>query len=256
MVIQSDWWSLFSAALGGGATLKCFELGFTEFKQWRVNRSQQSQSVIATLEPMLRATDELVGKLRSLAEQDFIPIRGRPLDGLEEPASASVIYLFVQFWSEVEIVRMQGLSSEVAKSIKGKQVQAFLNCLQSRRVRLIDRISQRALGEFARRNGKTMNFIEFMEACEESQTAKRWLAPLCSALHNLEATDGRQKLLQYTVVLHALIDTLDKEHLVTRNRPGTPNKLNKHSRRDLNYRVFGVYLNFVSDRQKYIGPLI
>jgi hypothetical protein len=62
-------------------------------------------------------------------------------------------------------------------------------------------------------------------------------------------------MLQYFVVLHALIDTLDPQHSITRDRPGTPNKLNKTSKKALNYRVFGVYLKFVTDRAKYIGPL-
>ena len=84
---------------------------------------------------------------------------------------------------------------------------------------------------------------------------KRWSQPLLSVLGDVGNMDQRQKLLQYTVVLHALIDTLDKQHLVTRNRPGTPNKLNRKSKRELTYRVFGVYLTFVRDRSKYIGPL-
>ena len=101
-----------------------------------------------------------------------------------------------------------------------------------------------------------MNFVEFIKAFDADPYVKRWLEPLLSVLGNIKSAQSRQKLLQYSAVLHALIDTLDKDHLVTRNRPATPNKLNKHSRRDLNYRVFGIYLVFVTNRSKYIGPLI
>jgi hypothetical protein len=66
-------------------------------------------------------------------------------------------------------------------------------------------------------------------------------------------TAQRQKLLQYGLVLHALIDTLDGQHVVTRNRPGLPGKLSRQTWRDLNYRVFRVYLPFVTDRRKYLG---
>jgi hypothetical protein len=121
---------------------------------------------------------------------------------------------------------------------------------------LIDRISQRALGEAALVNGRTMNFVEFIRSCESDPYTMRWLQPLLEALDHLDVAEGRQALLHYAVVLHALIDTLDKEHDVTRNRPATPNKLSRESRRDLTFRVFGVYLTFVENRDKYIGPQI
>ena len=66
-------------------------------------------------------------------------------------------------------------------------------------------------------------------------------------------TTGRQQLLQYGVVVHAMIDTLDSNHSVTRDRPAIPNKLSKQTWRDLRYRVFGIYLTFVAGPEKYIG---
>ena len=101
-----------------------------------------------------------------------------------------------------------------------------------------------------------MNFVQFMKSFDSDPYMKRWLKPLLEVLAEVSQVDARQKVLQYAAILHALIDTLDSRHHVTRDRPATPNKLNKHSKRDLQYRVFGVYLTFVSDRQKYIGPLI
>lgn len=198
----------------------------------------------------MRAADELVGKLRSLAEQDFIPIKHADAEPMNDPAFTSVVYLFVQFWSEVEIVRFRGLSTAVAKSQRGKHTQAFLTCLESRRVRLIDRISQRALGEAALTDGRTMNFVAFIKSYEADPYMKRWLAPLLAVLSDTRESEIRQKVLQYAAVIHALIDTLDKDHLVTSDRPATPNKLNGRSWKDLNYRVFGVYLKFVADRDK------
>ena len=247
--------ALVSAALGGGAVVKLLEVGYQDLKEWRVGRSAHSMNVERNLEPLLRAADELVGKLRSLGEQDFIPLRNADLSDLTAPHVASVIYLFVQFWSEVEIVRFNGLSSHVAKSKRGRRTQAFLRCLESRRLRMIDRISQRAVGEAAHIGGKTMNYVEFMKSVDSDPYVQRWLEPLLVALKAVKTSDGRQKVLQYAVVVHALIDTLDTDRLVTRERPAIPNKLNSKSKRDLNYRVFGVYLNFVRNRSKYIGPL-
>ena len=252
---EQSWWSVFVAAFSGASSFAVLEFFYKEFKGWRKDQRDHTRTVDVSLEPLLRSADELVGKLRSLAERDFLPIRGRADYSLADTDIASVIYLFVQFWAEVEIVRFRGLSAEIASSEKGKQTQAFLICLQSRRVRLIDRISQRALGEVGLIEGRTMNFVEFMRASAGDAFADRWLRPLIDVLGSLDKSDKRQAMLQYFVVLHALIDTLDSKHVISRDRPGAPNKLNKNSRTALNYRVFGVYLKFVKSPAKYIGPL-
>ncbi len=253
-MLALDFETLVTAALGA-AGIKLLDFLFQEFKEWRVGKSDHTKDVDRSLEPLLRAADELVGKLRSLAEQDFLPVRQTDLTKLDDPGLGSLVYLFGQFWSEVEIVRFRGLSSQVAKSQRGRRTQAFLRCLESRRLRLIDRISQRALGEAAQVDGRTMNYVEFMKSLDSDAYLARWLAPLLEAFQAVELTEGRQRILQYTIVIHAMIDTLDKDRLVTRDRPSIPNKLNKRSKRDLTYRVFGVYLGFVSNQTKYIGPL-
>jgi hypothetical protein len=250
----SEWFTLFSAALGGGFTVKLIDVVYSEYQLWRVRKDNDDKLTDKSLEPLLRSADELVGKLRSLAEQDFLPIRGIESDGLNDPGFASVVYLFVQFWSEFEIVRQRGLSSEVARSKRGRVTQSFLRCLESRRLRIIDRISQRAIGETALIGARTMNFVEFVNHYDTQSYAKRWLKPLIDVLSRSDESGVRQHILQYTVVLHALIDTLDSAHHVTRARPGTPNKLSAKSWKDLNYRVFDIYLPTVRDRQKYIGP--
>lgn len=251
---DQSWGALFTAALTGGVTVKALDIAYQEYKNRMDRRVLDADKVDASMEPLLRAADELVGKLRSLAEQDFIPLWEFDGQKMEDPGFAGVVYLFVQFWSEIEILRFHGLSSAVARTERGKQAQAFLTCLESRRVRLIERISQRALGEAALTNGRTMNFVEFIKSHDIDPYMKRWLTPLLEALTGLRQTNNRQAILQYATVIHALVDTLDKEHLVTNGRPATPNKLNTKSWQDLNYRVFGVYLKFVKDRSKYIGP--
>ena len=72
-----DWLALFTAALGGGLTVKALEIAYQEYTSRKVERTTGTRNVDASLEPLLRAADELSGKLRSLAEQDFLPIRMR-----------------------------------------------------------------------------------------------------------------------------------------------------------------------------------
>lgn len=248
------WWELFTAAAGGGAAFKIFEIGYLELRDWLADRNKSTKAIETNLEPLLKACDELVGKLRSLAEKDFLPLRGSTHDGLEDHDFASVVYLFVQFWAWVEIIRLQSFDRNMGRSKVGKQLTAFFDCLESRRVRLIDRMSQRAVGESAIADGRAANFVEFVQRHDESIYIKRWINPLREVLNSLDDQKTRQRMLQYAVVLHAMIDTLDPAHHITRNIPATPNKLTKKSWRDLEYRVFGVYLKFVKNRSKYTGP--
>jgi len=97
-----------------------------------------------------------------------------------------------------------------------------------------------------------MRYIDFIKSVETSDTS-RWLAPLVTLLRKATHTTERQQLLQYAVVVHAMIDTLDPSHSVTRDRPAVPGKLTKHTWRNLKYRVFGTYLTFVPHVEKYIG---
>lgn len=96
-MLNSDLVTIGTAALGGGVAVKFLDVVFQELKEWRVGRSDISRNVDRNLEPLLRAADELVGKLRSLAEQDFLPIRYADINKLDDPGVGSVVYLFVQF---------------------------------------------------------------------------------------------------------------------------------------------------------------
>jgi hypothetical protein len=249
-----DWWNLFAAALGGGATAKILEVIYGEARDWFRQRSSSARIISTSLEPLLKSSDELVAKLRSLSEQDFLPIRAADPSDLQDTDFSGVVFLFVQFWSWIEIFRLQSFDNEMGRSKTGRRLTAFFDCLESRRVRLVDRISQRAVGEAAIARNRPANFVEFVRLYESDEYLRRWLKPLVAVLANLNKVEQRQRVLQYYVVLHAMIDTLDQKHLITRNRPATPNKLSKNSWRDLEYRVFGVYLKFVKHRSKYIGP--
>lgn len=74
------------------------------------------------------------------------------------------------------------------------------------------------------------------------------------AFRRMEHTAVRQRLLRYGIVVHAMIDTLDPGHDVSRNRRSYPNKLSYKSWNELERRVFRVYLKFVKGTQKYLGP--
>jgi hypothetical protein len=250
-----EWTKVFVAAIGGGLFVKILDIVYLEFRRRDEKQQSATKFVDQHLDPLLKAADELVGKLHSLGKEDF-----RSLSGLSEddpfshPDFGSTAYLIARFWAQIEILRQQALYVSISEDQRGRQLQSFLDCMESRRVRLIDRISQRAVGEtlIANSGTVTVRYIDFIKSLEHPDT-ERWLSPLKALLTKAMHTTERQQLLQYGAVVHAMIDTLDTGHSVTRDRPAIPGKLSRQTWRGLKYRVFGTYLVFVSEPEKYIG---
>lgn len=255
-MFEGDIWQIFGAMASGGLLLKLAEGAYGEFKQWRAARSARAQSLTSNLEPLLKSADELVGKLTSLGRNDFLSLRNaRPRD-LSNDEFLSVAYLFVQFWAWMELFRLAYYNNEVGRSRKGKQLAKFYDCLESRDIRIVDRLHQRALGEAAAAIDRSPSLLDFVRAYRDDPDFKRWLGPLLAFLASLDDLKSRQRLLRYTVILHVMVDCLDPKHTVTRDRPALPNKLSRQSLRDLRYRWFGQYLPFIKPGliAKYLGP--
>lgn len=213
------------------------------------------------LDPVLKAADELHGKLRSLAEEDFAEFRNLPAGDLQSTDLVnlcSTLYLFAQFWGRLEIMRRESFHAELARNKQGGALLRFLRCLESKRVRLVDRAWQRAIGESVVVMGKPaadlISFKAFVEQYEANESLKRWTQPLEDLIRETRYRRTRARVLQYGIIIHALIDTLDPEHYTTKDRPAYPNKISRRARRELIGRVFGVYLREVRRTEKYTGP--
>lgn len=258
MATDFSWFQVLAAAFGGGLTVKLVDIVYQEFTKRRDRTNDATSFVNQHLDPLLKSADELVGKLHSLAKQDFGPITGISIDLSEINSTdfGSLLYLIGRFWARIEIIRLEGLSVSMSKDKRGAKLQSFLACLESEKVRLVDRISQKAIGEILIRPApdylRNVGYLEFISMIEGKPEIRRWISPLSSFLQRLEHTANRQTMLQYAVVVHALIDTLDPDHYVTGNRPSLPGKLSEKTKKGLRYRVFKVYLPFVPNRQKYL----
>jgi hypothetical protein len=209
-----------------------------------------ARRLIATqLDPLLKAADELQGKLRSLAEEDFAEFRNIPSSDLHSTDLVnlcSTLYLFAQFWGRLEILRRESFHADLAHNRDGRALLGFLRCLESRRVRLVDRAWQRAIGECVVVGTKPttdmLSFKAFVEEYEVNPRFRGWIEPLEDVLRQTRYPRARRSMLQYGVIVHALIDTLDPKHYTTRERPAYPNKLSRRAKRELIGRVFGLYL--------------
>lgn len=250
-----EWTKVFVAAIGGGLVVKLLDIIYLELRRRAENRQSATKFVDQHLDPLLKAADELAGKLLSLGKEDFHSLADVPKeDPFKHSDFGSTAFLIARLWAQIEILRQQALYVSISEDQRGRWLQQFLDCMESRGVRLIDRISQRAVGEtlIADSGAVTIRYIDFIKSLETTDAA-RWLAPLAALLQKATHTAGRQQLLQYAVVVHAMIDVLDPDHSVTRARPAIPGKLTKQTWRDLKYRVFGTYLIFVAEPEKYIG---
>jgi hypothetical protein len=232
----------------------------TEVRKRRENAAAAREVVARQLDPLLKAADELQAKLRSLAEEDFAEFRHMPdaeLGAADLVNLCSTLYLIAQFWGRLEILRRESFHVELSRNRQGKMLQDFLRCLESKRVRLVDRAWQRAIGESVITIDKpdfgVLSFRSFVEQYETSERLRAWMQPLQDILRETKYRRSRQRILQYGVIMHALIDTLDPKHYTTKYRPAYPNKLSRRAKRELIGKVFGIYLTVVRHPEKYTG---
>ena len=238
--------------------MKLLDLGYQEVIRRFERKGTARKFVDENLDPVLKAADEVVGKLRSLSNSDFKPLHSTVSEDIENHDLIGLVYMLAKLWTTLEIFRHEALSVSITQDVRGKQIFSFMDCIESRRVRVVDRLSQRAVAELllTTRQGRQepIPFINFMKLLRHDYDAQEWFRPMIQELSRTRHRSERQRLLQYGAIIHAMIDTLDPDHTVTRDRPSYSNKLTKKSRTNLKYRVFGVYLRFVSNPQKYFGP--
>jgi hypothetical protein len=254
-----NWLDLLGAGLSGGLVVKILDYIYQEYIRRSAARESAKDLIERHIDPILKSADELVGKIRSLAQSDFRELTKSCIPKDSEFDSwipyLNLIYLFGQFWSRIQILRIESIFVSLGSYERGRQLLDFFQALEGKKSRLVERSWQRGIGEALiehTNNGiRTITYNEFVQRFLSSKEYRKWFQFLLSILGRMHHTRERQRLLTYGVILHGLIDTLDNEHLVSHGRPGWPNKLTSKSKRDLKFRVFNVYLPFVQNPQKY-----
>ena len=256
---QFTWGALFTAALSGGIAVKALDVIYSEFRLHFDLRRVAKEFVSTHLDPILKSADEVVGKLRAYAERDFKEIEYLDPQNYrrslyESGELSGFAYLLATFWARIEMFRREGLSYSIGSDKRGRRLSRFIAALESRGGRLVNRTTQRAIGEALILGGsdRPMSYIEFVDHYETDERFRHWLAPLIDSVCQCGNKQQRQRLLKFGVVLHAMVDTLDKKHHVTKIRPGYANKLTTETRRDLKFRVFDLHLPFVEDTRRYL----
>lgn len=262
---QQAWLEFIIAGATGGLAVKLLDVLYQEIRRRIEKKTTVEDFVQAQLDPILKAADELVGKLYSLAQEDFgsMPeaLNRQDKQSYENVDLTSILYLFSQFWATIEILRRASIYVRLADSPSGTKLTKFLECIESRRVRVLVRVRQRAIGESLivadRERIRAMGFSEFTATLSTDDTLLEWTHPLAEILirtkhgSRTQQTTERQRLLQYGIILQALIDDLDPDHATSRERSPLTTKLSRQTRPALSSRVFALYLPFVEDSEKY-----
>ncbi len=244
------WWSLVAAAISGGLILKVLEYLISWIKYFFKERKDAKSLVDKHLDPLLKTADAICGKTISLAQRDFTA-SGRAID----KELVGLAYLYAAFWSRLVILDRESLGVSLNEDQRGRKLVAFRSCLESQRIRLVDKTHQIAIGEIATDMGvspsRTHTIVDFARKIEEDPHASAWLAPLRAELDSIHVKKTRQRILVYGTVLHAMIDTLDKKHVSTHVRRPHPNKLSAASKRTIKHLVFARYLREVGAINRY-----
>lgn len=244
------WWTLVAAAFSGGLVVKILEYLISWLKHLVKERKDAKSLVDKHLDPLLKTADAICGKTLSLAERDFSAPHGTIENEL-----VALTYLYAAFWSRLVILDRESLGVSLNGDKRGRKLVAFRACLESQRIRLVDKTHQIAIGEIATEMEnaplRTSTIVGFTRRTEVDDHLATWLAPLRSELRKIHIKKTRQRLLVYGVILHAMIDSLDDKHTSTHARTPRPNKLSLASRRTIKHLVFAKYLKGIGAINRY-----
>lgn len=241
--------------ISGGVLLELLKLFYPDIKKVLNNKIEAKNIYNKHSDLILKAADELFGKMYSLAEEDFISFT-RYQPEKDEMNKIYIIYLFASFWASLGILRQESSYVHLARIRNGKRLLNFVTSYEAKRNRILERSYQRAIGDSViiqnTRGLRIMSLYEFTnEYKKENSDLRKIVQPLEGSLLQTGDKQHRQKFLIFGIIVLALIDFLDKNHLIVRNRQPYSNKLNTKSKIQIKRRIFGHYLPFMKGVEKY-----
>jgi chaperonin cofactor prefoldin len=242
-----------------GATIwEVFKFFSPDIKQFFKTRIAAKKVFYDNLDPILKVSNELYGKIESLTKEDFATFINIKNSNSRDPLHNQkyVLYLFAQFWAQVEYLRLQSQYIDLSKDKKGNELLRFIETIESRKHRLLDRSVQRIIGECLITNKdqkfRVMTLKDFVETLEnKDHTLSKWVSLLENKLLSVKDKEERQSVLRYGIIIVALIEHFDSKHKTVRQRRIYLNKLNPRSKKLLKVYLFGHYLKFIKNKERY-----
>jgi len=251
---MSQWLQGILSVIGIGTAWELFKFIYPDLKKLLGARIEAKNILYKSINPILKSSDELLGKIHSLAKNDFKSLR--ETSQREEHDIIYIMYLFSNFWGNLMILKLQGDFTQLSAIEKGRELLKFITTYEARRNRIIDRSLQRIMGESLIINDgnsyRLKTLYEFTKDYSSSDNhINKVFQPLRELLENMGPVENRQRVLQFGVIIHALIDHFDHKHIVVRERKSYVNKLTNKTKKGLQQRVFKEYIPFVLYHNKY-----
>jgi len=246
------------ALISGGALWEGFKFIYPELKQPIASRIEAKKVLYKNVDPLLKSASELYGKLLSLAKEDFStyinPSNSISVD--PQHNKKYVLYLFSQFWGQLEFLRLQSQYVSFSKIKKGRQLLKFIDTIESRKYRILDRSIQRVVGECLisgkDQKFRVMTLQEFLVQIDTlSSPLNKWIPLLEQKLATVNNRENRQEVLRFGIVVAALIRHFDPDFNVIRERPIYVNKLSAKSKMTIKNNLCRYYLPFLKEKSKY-----
>lgn len=243
----------FLAFATGTLSWKLIEFAYPIIKERQDRKRDAYTFVSQSIDPILKAADELYGKLVSLSDEDFSLFNNPPNVPITKEIERNqkyVCYLFAQFWAQMEHIRVQSRYSSICSIKKGEQLLKFINTCETRKFRILDRSVQRIIGEalIAGSNGafRVMSLNDFMRKLENKKSdISKWIPLLQKELTGIYNKDVRQRILRYGIIVASLVNHFDPKHKITIRRKIYTLKLTPASKRIVGNYLFRKYLDFI-----------
>lgn len=244
--------------ISGGVLWEGVKFIYPELKRPIIVHNQAKETFYENLDPILKAASELYGKLESLSREDFStyvnPDNSNSID--PQHNKKYINYLFSQFWAQLEYLRLESQYTALSKLGKGNELLRFIETIESRKYRILDRSIQRIIGEclISQKDQKfrVMTLNEFVNQVNDpTSNLSKWVKYLDNALMSTTNKENRQRILRFGVVVAALIDHFDPNYKTVRRRDIYVSKLTEKSKKHIRAYLINHYLPFLKNKAKY-----
>lgn len=258
MEVFINWIKPIISLITGVVIWEGFKFFFPILNQRLKNYSDGRKAFYGSLDPILKSADELYGKIYSLAKEDFATFIN-PSNSFSNDIDHNrkyVIYLFAQFWAQLEYIRLKSQYTSLSEFEKGRQLINYIETIESRSFRLLDRSVQRVIGEIlisgASTSFRVMNLNDFIRQYDDvNSEVRKWATKIENILIQTHDKKIRQRILVFGVIVASLIDHLDPEHRIIHPNKVYKNKLNPTSKNVIRGNLLSHYLKFVKNKKNY-----
>jgi len=252
--------SSFIISLFSGAFLwEALKFFYPEIRDCIEKKKEAKKILFQNMDLAIKSADEVFGKLESLAREDFSTFINKNNSTSESPEHNQiyVCYLIAQFWAALENIRIQSSYTSISRLKKGKELIRFIETIESRKFRLLDRSKQRIIGEGLIINSggkfKIMPLYLFFYKLQSDITFSGWINELKTKFMSTKNTETRQKILVHGVIIAMFLDHFDNQQNISRRRKIYLNKLRPESIKLIKNTLLNHYLPFVKQHQRYTG---